>query len=290
MPQSETAQQYIDRLLGYVGDRDGWTILASTASRLRALTTARAPDVLTRKPSATAWSVAEILAHLADAEVVAAWRVRSVLAVDGVPLQPFDQNTWADAFRYESADPGLSLELFDVNRRATLALLRRVDSARHQHAGMHAERGRESITHLVRLYAGHDLNHLAQVERIVGADPAPRFTPAPVKPQVASLEGLPDIRVGTITAAAPVRGSRKLAALTVSFGDHERTIVAGLVAERADLGALVGRQALFLVNIPARTMAGVESHGMLFDLGYADGIRPALAVPEFPVPDGTRAG
>jgi tRNA-binding EMAP/Myf-like protein len=283
-------QQYIDRLLGYVGDRDAWDVLASTASRLRALTAARAPDVLTRKPSPTGWSVAEILAHLADAEVVAAWRLRSVLAADGAPLQAFDQNTWADAFRYDATDPGLSLELFDVNRRATLALLRRVDPARHQHAGMHAERGRESITHLVRLYAGHDLNHLAQIERIVGADPAPRFTPAPVKAPIASPEGLPDIRVGTIVTAAPVPGSRKLAALTVSFGDHQRIIVAGLAAERPDLGALVGRQALVLLNIPPRTMAGVESHGMLFDLGYADGIRPALAVPEFPVPDGTRAG
>jgi hypothetical protein len=168
MAVNETPRQYMERLLGYVGDKDAWGILESTAPRLRAVVAGHSADALTRRPQPSHWSVAEILAHLADAEVVAAWRFRSVLATDNVPLQPFDQNTWAEAFRYDAADPGASLELFDVNRRATLALVRRVDPARHQHAGMHAERGRESIAHLLRLYAGHDLNHLAQIEKRLG--------------------------------------------------------------------------------------------------------------------------
>ena len=117
------------------------------------------------------------------------------------------------------------------------------------------------------------------------------FIPAHVKPAVgiAALEAI-DVRVGTIQAVEEVAGSRKLVKLTVSFGDHERSILAGLRQERPDLAVLVGRQALFVVNLEPRTMAGQMSEGMLFDIGYADGLPPALAVPERPVPDGTRAG
>jgi len=117
------------------------------------------------------------------------------------------------------------------------------------------------------------------------------FIPAHVKPAVgiAALEAL-DIRVGTIQVVEEVAGSRKLVKLTVSFGDHERSILAGLRMERPDLAVLVGRQALFVVNLEPRTMAGQVSEGMLFDIGYAEGLPPALAVPERPVPDGTRAG
>jgi tRNA-binding protein len=117
------------------------------------------------------------------------------------------------------------------------------------------------------------------------------FTPAPVKPVVpfAALEAL-DVRLGTIRDVADVPKSRKLVALMVSFGDQTRTIVAGLKQERADPRELVGRQALFVVNLESRRMAGVLSEGMLFDIGYADGLHPALAIPEHPLPDGARAG
>jgi tRNA-binding protein len=115
--------------------------------------------------------------------------------------------------------------------------------------------------------------------------------PAPVKP-VVSLDLLNqlDIRVGTIEAVADVPGSDRLLALAVNFGDHRRTIVAGMKQERANPREIEGRQALFVINLEPRKMRGVLSEGMLFDLGYADGIVPALAVPERPVPDGTRAG
>jgi tRNA-binding protein len=115
--------------------------------------------------------------------------------------------------------------------------------------------------------------------------------PVPVKPLVAmsDLEKL-DIRVGTIREVLDVPGSGKLVQLVVSFGDHERRILAGLKKERPDPGALVGRQALFVVNLEPRRMAGLLSEGMLFDIGYADGIVPVLAQPEAPVPDGCRAG
>jgi tRNA-binding protein len=117
------------------------------------------------------------------------------------------------------------------------------------------------------------------------------MTPVPVKPLITAedLEKL-DVRVGTIRAVVDVPGSRKLVKLHVDFGDHERQVVAGLKAERPDPGALAGMQALFVVNLAPRTMAGELSEGMLFDLGYADRITPVLAVPERPVPPGTRAG
>jgi tRNA-binding protein len=125
----------------------------------------------------------------------------------------------------------------------------------------------------------------------VSAKMTDAMTPAPVKPLVSKelLEQL-DIRVGTILSVEDVPGSDKLVALRVNFGDHQRTIVAGLKKERADAQEIVEKQALFVVNLEPRKMRGVVSEGMLFDLGYADGITPVLALPERPVPDGTRAG
>jgi len=117
------------------------------------------------------------------------------------------------------------------------------------------------------------------------------FRPAAVKPEVTfdAVERL-DVRVGTIESVEDVKGSDKLLKLTVSFGDHSRTILAGMKRERANPQEIVGRQALFVVNLAPRRMAGEISEGMLFDIGYADGITPVLATPERPVPDGARAG
>ena len=118
-----------------------------------------------------------------------------------------------------------------------------------------------------------------------------RMTPAPIKPVIElALLNQVDIRVGTVLSVSDVPGADALVALRVSFGDHQRTIVAGMKKERPDPREIEGRQALFVVNLAPRKMRGVLSEGMLFDLGYADGVTPALAVPEKPVPDGTRAG
>jgi len=118
------------------------------------------------------------------------------------------------------------------------------------------------------------------------------FVPAPIKPVVAmgDLEKL-DIRVGLIERVEDVAGSDKLVKLTVDFGDRRRAVLAGLRTERADPKAEIeGRQALFVVNLPPRKMAGQLSEAMLFDVGYADGITPVLALPERTVPNGARAG
>ena len=114
---------------------------------------------------------------------------------------------------------------------------------------------------------------------------------APVKAQVGvdAVAAL-DIRVGTIVAVDDVPDSSKLVRLDVDFGDFRRTILAGMKKERDDPREIEGRQALFVVNLAPRTMAGIVSEGMLFDIGYQDGIVPVLAVPERPVPNGARAG
>jgi len=117
------------------------------------------------------------------------------------------------------------------------------------------------------------------------------FSPAPIKPTVRidALDAL-DIRVGTIERVEEVPRSDKLMKLTVNFGDHTRSILAGIKKERENPREIEGRQALFVVNLEPRKMAGEISEGMLFDIGYADGVTPVLSVPERPVPNGTRAG
>jgi tRNA-binding protein len=117
------------------------------------------------------------------------------------------------------------------------------------------------------------------------------FKAAPIKPtiSVADVQKL-DVRVGTITAVAEVPKSAKLLKLTVDFGDHRRTILAGMKQERANPQEIIGRQALFVVNLEPKRMAGEVSEGMLFDIGFLDGVTPVLAVPERAVPNGVRAG
>jgi len=118
------------------------------------------------------------------------------------------------------------------------------------------------------------------------------FTPAAIKPPIslADLEKL-DIRIGTIELVEDVPASEKLVRMRVDFGDHKRTILVGMKKERKNPKSEVeGRQALFVINLPPRKMAGEESQGMLFDIGYTDGLSPALAMPERPMPNGCRAG
>lgn len=117
------------------------------------------------------------------------------------------------------------------------------------------------------------------------------FRIAPVKSPItiAELDKI-DIRVGTITAVEDVSGSDKLVRLIVDFGDHRRSILAGMKQERPDLRTIEGMQALFVVNLEPKKMMAEFSEGMLFDLGYADSVPPVLAVPESVVPNGTRAG
>lgn len=115
--------------------------------------------------------------------------------------------------------------------------------------------------------------------------------PAPIKDTIAFSEFEKiDIRVGTIISVTEVTGSDKLMKLIVDFGDHQRSILAGIKKERNNPEEIEKKQALFVVNLPERKMAGEISQGMLFDIGYADGVTPCLALPENQVPNGSRAG
>ena len=119
------------------------------------------------RPEPGKWSMAEIVAHLADVEIVASWRMRSVIGANGTPIQPFDQDVWASVFQYGKRDPKQSLEVFRVLRENNLAMLKALPPESWDNYGMHAERGKESIAHLARMFAGHDTNHIVQIENIV---------------------------------------------------------------------------------------------------------------------------
>src|ERR1700674_4763063 len=165
----ETPQEYIKRISGHVEGQEPLKVQAATPKKLERLIKGVPAAKLHKRPAPEKWSVAEILAHLADSEMVRSWRMRQILGAPGTPIQAFDQNVWAISGHYEKRDPRKSVELFRVLREANLALLKSLTPEQWKHHGMHAERGKETIEHIVRMFAGHDLNHTKQVERIVGA-------------------------------------------------------------------------------------------------------------------------
>ena len=162
----ETAQQYIQRILGHVDGQDAIKVQRSTAVKLGKAMKGLTPKQLKWRPQPGKWSIAEIVAHLADAEIVVSWRMRSIIGQSGVPVQAFDQDAWASAFTYQNRDAKRSLETFRVLRENNLAMLKEIPRTAWENYGLHEERGKESIAHVTRLYAGHDTNHVLQVEGI----------------------------------------------------------------------------------------------------------------------------
>jgi methionine--tRNA ligase beta chain len=288
----ETAQTYVTTLKKMVGDHDPMTVLSQTPSRISALIAGTGSTVLTHRPAPKKWSIAEILAHLADSEVVFGFRLRAVLANDGAPLQAFNPDRWAEEFDYSSADAHASAELFRVLRAANLRMIRSAGAASLDNVGRHEEWGSETARSMIHLEAGHDLNHLAQIQHILTSlNAAPRFVPRDQKPEIPldAAEQV-DLRIGTIVAVENVPGADRLVKLTVDFGAETRSVIAGIRQERADAQVLIGRQALFYYNLPRKKIRGHASEAMLCDAGFSDGILPALLQPEWPVPNGTRAG
>jgi DinB superfamily len=163
----ESAEQYIHRILGYVEGQDAIKVQRATAAKLKKAIKGLTPKQLKWRSEPGKWSIAEIIAHLADAEVVASWRMRSVIGENGVTIQPFDQDAWASVFEYQHRDAKRSLETFRVLRENNLDMLKEISRETWENYGMHLERGKESIAHLARMFAGHDTNHILQVERIV---------------------------------------------------------------------------------------------------------------------------
>ena len=160
----ETAQQYTQRILKTAEGEDPIKVQSSTNRKLAHLIDGVPTAKLRKRPAPDKWSIAEILAHLADAEIVLGWRMRSILGAPGTPVQAFDQNAWVSALHYEKRDPRKSLELHRAVREANLALLKSLTPDQWKHYGQHAERGQESIEHIVRMMAGHDINHVRQIE------------------------------------------------------------------------------------------------------------------------------
>ena len=162
----EQATQYTAAILGLLENRDPLTVLAATVDRLRFVVAGMEARAI-RKPEAPGkWSVTQVLAHLADSEVVWAWRLRLILAQDRPPITGYDQDAWAQNLGYEKADPAECVDRFAILRDSHLLMLRQLTPEQKQRVGVHAERGEESVEHLIKLYAGHDILHLNQIERI----------------------------------------------------------------------------------------------------------------------------
>ena len=163
----ETVQEYVQRIQGKLAGQDPLKVQSTTAKKLARLIKGATPAKLRKRPAPEKWSPAEILAHLADAEIVVSWRIRSILGAPGTPIQAFDQDAWVAAGHYGKRDARKSLEQFRVLRETNLALYKMLAPEQWKHYGMHAERGEESVERIVQMMAGHDINHLEQVERIL---------------------------------------------------------------------------------------------------------------------------
>jgi hypothetical protein len=163
----ETAQEYTQRLLSYGDGKDPLRLQQAAPGKLAAVLKGKTGKQLTRRPAPDKWSVAEILAHLADAELAISWRLRQVLASNAIPIQAYDQDLWAETFNYARRDPRQSLASFRALREANIALLKSVPRKLWENYGVHAERGNESVNHIVKMVAGHDLNHLQQIQKIL---------------------------------------------------------------------------------------------------------------------------
>jgi hypothetical protein len=163
----ETPQQYTQRVVGYIEGKKPLTVQAATAKKLERLIKGVPTAKLRKRPAPDKWSVSEILAHLADAEIVGGFRMRFILGAPGTPITAFDQDSWVTSGHYAKRDPRKSVEQFRILREANLALLKSLTPEQWKHYGMHSERGQESIEHIVRMFAGHDVNHMRQIEGIL---------------------------------------------------------------------------------------------------------------------------
>jgi DinB superfamily len=164
----ETPQQYTQRIVSHTEGKKPLAVQAATAKNLGRLIKGLPTAKLRKRPAPDKWSVSEILAHLAETEIVGGFRMRLILGAPGTPVPAFDQDAWVISGHYAKRDPRKSLEQFREMRETNLALLKSLTPEQWKHHGIHAERGVETIEHIVRLYAGHDINHTGQIEQILG--------------------------------------------------------------------------------------------------------------------------
>ena len=163
---AEDAERYVAAVIALLGDADPMTVLRSSVSWFTENTRGLSRSALSTPERPGKWSIAAVLQHVADSELVWGYRLRKVLSEDRPTLTGFDQDRWSDRLRYAEADRDHTLAVFDVLRAANLRLLDNASASDLSRFGVHAERGEESVSRMVRLYAGHDLVHRRQVERI----------------------------------------------------------------------------------------------------------------------------
>lgn len=164
---AETVEEYRKRILGTLGQDDPMKVQAASPKKIERLIKGVSTAKLRKRPAPDKWSVAEILAHLADAEIVVGYRVRSTLGAPGTAIQAFNQDDWERSGHYAERDPQKSFEQFRVVRETNLALLKLLTPEQWKHYGVHAERGEESIERITQMIAGHDINHIKQIEKIL---------------------------------------------------------------------------------------------------------------------------
>jgi hypothetical protein len=168
-PASRSAEQaaaYTAAVLDLLGARNPIETLQDTISALEQVRHGLSAEQVTQPEAPGKWSVRHVLQHLADSELVWGYRLRMVLSHDRPRLTGYDQDLWAERLGYDEADANRALEDFGVLRRTNLRLLARASGEDLKRVGVHAERGEESVEHMIRLYAGHDLLHLEQLARI----------------------------------------------------------------------------------------------------------------------------
>jgi ribosomal protein S18 acetylase RimI-like enzyme len=163
---TEQAGEYVTAVLDLLGSRDPMNVLRSTPDAVEDAVAGLTGRELSRAEAPGKWSMRHVARHLADSDLVWGYRLRLVLAQDRPVLTGFDQDRWATRLRYDQAPAGMAIEEFRVVRRSNLYLIAGASPADLQRVGLHAERGEESVAHMIRLYAGHDLLHLAQLARI----------------------------------------------------------------------------------------------------------------------------
>jgi hypothetical protein len=159
----ETPQQYASRILGKLGTADPIEILESTSSRLQSLVS----NLQNQQATSDSWSAAEILAHLAESEIVYGYRIRKALNASGTPIEATDQDIWVKNALYLQQDLQLALSLFQAVRKANISFLKSLTAEQLESFGIHSERGKESIAQMARMIAGHDINHLQQMEKLL---------------------------------------------------------------------------------------------------------------------------
>lgn len=162
----DAAAAYKARILGYQAGADFLALQSEAPEKLASLIDGLSAEQLAHRPAADQWSVQEIVAHLADDELVGGYRLRMILSCSGTPIQAFDQDVWARTGRYHRIDVRSSLQLFRVLRESNLALLRSLSGEEWEMFGVHAERGVETVRDIAMYFAGHDINHFKQIETI----------------------------------------------------------------------------------------------------------------------------